>query len=145
LAAVSCPPEKRDLTVPGYPVVVAGPPGGYTGGNGLPVVTADGAYLVSGGVVIDTSTMQQTANYFGGLGLPSSNPDRYYLVTSQQVLTMELHDLKVLSIAQNACQSTLDSVDNAAISADEKTIIAVGEGAQLGGVSFELCVTRIAP
>ena len=145
VSATSCPPEKRDLTQPGDPVVVSGPQGGYTGGNGLPVVTSDGAYVVSGGVLIDTTTMQQTANYSGGIALASANPDRYYLVTSQQVLTMELHDLKVLAIAQNGCLSTLDIVDGAAISGDEKTVIAFGEGAVLGGVSFELCVTRIEP
>jgi hypothetical protein len=59
------------------------------------VLTADGAYLISGGIVIDANTMQQTANYFGGIALASSNPDRYYLVSGQNIMTIELQDLKV--------------------------------------------------
>jgi hypothetical protein len=135
----ACPPaEKRDLTQPGYPVVMSGPLGGYGGGGGT-VLTADGAHLISGGVVIDTNTMQQTANYFGGIALASSNPDRYYLVSEQSVLTMELHDLKVLSFVQNQCQSIIDETTDATISADEKTVISLAAG--YGAI----CVTQIVP
>ena len=131
--------EKRDLTQPSYPVVVSGPLGGYGEGDGMPVLTPDGAYLISGGVIIDTNTMQQTANYFGGLALASSNPDRYYLVSGQNVLTMELHDLKVLSFVQNECQSVIDETTDATISADEKTVISLAAG--YGAI----CETQIAP
>src|SRR6266513_46286 len=135
--AIACPPEKRDLTLPGYPVVVSGPAGGYIAG-GAPVVTADGAYLISGGVIIDTSTMQQTAYPGAGGALASQNPDRFYLLGTTSIVTMELHDLKILSVAANGCPFSVDGLGGAAMSADEKTFITN----LVGGA---LCVTRIAP
>jgi hypothetical protein len=140
--AVTCPPEKRDLTQPGYPVVMSGPLGGYSGGDGPPSITPDGAHLLSGGVIIDTNTMQQTANFYGGLALASSNPDHYYLVDTQTVMIIELHDLKVLSFVQNQCQSEYFGVTDATISADEKTVIGIGPY-DLGAGA--LCVTQITP
>ena len=141
LDVAACPPEKRDLTLPGYPVVRSGPPGGYLQG-GTPVITADGAHLVSGGVIIDTSTMQQTA-YTGSssLALPSQNPDRFYVFGLQAIVTIELHDLKILSIAQNGCQVGIgiDGFSAVAMSADEKTFITVNNDVA------DLCVTQIAP
>jgi len=133
------PPEKRDLTLPGYPVVVSGPPGGYIAGGGQPVISADGAHLISGGLIIDTSTMQQTAYLGTGIVLASSNPDRLYMFGVDRILTFELHDLKILSIAQNGCQSQnpLDGIREAAMSANEKTFIT------LGAIGAELCVTQI--
>ncbi|MBS1994686.1 MAG: hypothetical protein JSS86_00190 [Cyanobacteria bacterium SZAS LIN-2] len=145
ISATSCPPEKRDLTVPGYPVVLSGPIGGYIGGNGQPTISPDGARIFSGPIVIDTSTMQQVANIGGGLTLPSKNPDIFYSVGEQTIQTIELHDLRILATSQNGCQSTLDAVDNAAISADERTVISVGNGYSSAGVAGELCITQIAP
>ena len=146
LNATSCPPEKRDLTSPEYPVVASGPLGGYGGGNGLEAISPDGARIFSGAAVIDTSTMEQVALIGGnGIALASKNPDIYYQVLSQTISTIELHDLRILSIVQNACQSTLDAVDNVAISADEKTVIAVGNGYSSAGAAGALCITQIAP
>lgn len=141
--AVTCPPEKRDLTQSGYPVVTSGPLGGYSGGDGPPSITPDGAHLLSGGVIIDTNTMQQTANFFGGLALASSNPDHYYLVEAETVMTIELHDLKVLGFVQNQCQSEGFYGDtDATISADDKTVISIGPY-DLGVGA--LCVTQLTP
>jgi hypothetical protein len=135
--STGCAPEKRDLTLPGYPVVVSGPVGGYETG-GVMAVSADGAHLYANGLVIDTANLQQTALLEGGFPIASSRPDIYYLVSGQTVTTIELHDLKILSVAQNVCQSVIDGVNEASMSADEKTVISVGDGA-------DLCVTRIAP
>jgi hypothetical protein len=139
LSASTCPPEKRDLTQSGYPVVVSGPAGAYAPGGGPVAFTPDGAHLISGGAVIDTSTMQQIASVSGGIALASSNPDHYYLVENQTVTVVELHDLKILSIQQNGCQSVIDyGVTDATISADEKTVISLAGG-------FDLCITQITP
>ena len=144
VTADTCPPEKRDLTQPGYPVVVSGPAGGYVSlGNigGMPVVTPDDAHILIGGTLIDTATMQQTANYLGGAALPSANPDRYYLADAtgggSSITTMELHDLKAVSTVINGCLSIGYGVHRATISGDEKIVITIGDG---GGI----CVTQIA-
>jgi hypothetical protein len=43
--------------------------------------------------------MESIASEERGLcGSLSSNPDRYFLASGQNVLTIELHDLKVLSL-----------------------------------------------
>lgn len=143
---IGCPLfAKWDLTVPGFPTVLA------TSDNnqnnlGRTAVTIDGSLMIGqDGHVIDTDTLWPTALSAPGVPMGGSTPDRFYVAGGQSVVTVRTSDFAVTSIAQSICQSVVPGgVNRAVATADGSRFLVLGSGGGLF-VPQALCVLQSIP